>query len=329
MKISIIIPVYNGKKYLSRCLESILNQTYKDFEIIAINDGSTDESEQILKEYASKYPQIIKHKEQTNSGIAVTRNNGLKMAEGEYVTFIDDDDFLDADYLETYMGYAQEYNLDVVVGGFKRPNSTGKIMKKVELPIKSNKAEWAKFRYLTPWAKIYKTSYIKENKIEFLDNNVGEDTYFELQALQLTDKIKVIDYTGYNWFYNEKSISNTIHKDIRQVDFYRLLNECYNVLKQRNILEKNYSYMEAYFFIFSNWFLMYSTKRMPYKYICEEYNKLNLWLQEHFPDFKKNKYIGIGKLKGEGVVNQIAYFIMKSGYKLHFSKQLIWLYSKM
>ena len=73
---------------------------------------------------------------------------------------------------------------------------------------------------------------------------------------------------------------------------------------------------------------MYSTKKMPYKIICEEYNKLNLWLLEHFPNFKKNKFIRIGKLKGEGGINQIAYFIIMSGYKLHFGKQLVWLYSK-
>ncbi len=328
MKISIIIPVYNGEKYLSRCLDSIINQTYTNFEIIAINDGSTDNSKQILEEYANKYKSFFKYIEQSNSGIAITRNNGLKMVTGEYITFMDDDDFLDLDYFETYMKYANEYNLDVIVGGFKRPNSSGKIIKKVNLPTGEKESKWAKFRYLTPWAKIYKTSYINENNIKFLDINVGEDLYFELQALLMTDKIKVIDYAGYNWFYNEKSVSNTIHKNIRQVDFYRLLNENYNILRQRNLLEKNYDYIETYFFIFSNWFLMYSTKKMPYKIICEEYNKLNLWLLEHFPNFKKNKFIRIGNLKGEERVNQIAYFIIMCGYKLHFGKQLVWLYSK-
>ena len=92
---------------------------------------------------------------------------------------------------------------DVVISGYRRITEENKIIKKVSLKDE----EWSKFMILAPWAKIYKREYLIKNNIEFLDNNIGEDVFFNLQALQLTDKIKILDYIGYNWFYNTRSVS--------------------------------------------------------------------------------------------------------------------------
>ena len=130
--ISIIIPVYNVSKYLRACLDSVINQTYKDLEIICINDGSTDDSLEILKEYANKDNRIIII-DKKNAGVSAARNDGIDRAGGEYLFCIDSDDYIDNDYLETYVRAIEKEDYDIVVGGFRRPNENGKIVKQLKL----------------------------------------------------------------------------------------------------------------------------------------------------------------------------------------------------
>ena len=111
--VSIIIPVYNVEKYLQECLESAINQTYKNIEIIAINDGSTDSSLAILEEYASKYGNL-KIVNQENKGMSGARNAGLKVANGEYIYFLDSDDFIDLNMIEECVVLAEKNNLDII-----------------------------------------------------------------------------------------------------------------------------------------------------------------------------------------------------------------------
>ena len=114
MKISIIVPVYNVEKYLERCLDSLINQTLKDIEIICINDGSTDNSSEILKEYAKKDSRIIIIN-QNNQGISVARNNGMNKAKGKYIGFVDSDDWVDLDFFEKLYKAAEKHNAQIAV----------------------------------------------------------------------------------------------------------------------------------------------------------------------------------------------------------------------
>ena len=206
-KVSIILPVYNAQDYLERCLNSVLNQDYKNIELIAIDDGSSDNSWNILEKYKEIHGDRIKIIKQKNMGVSKTRNKGISIATGEYLTFIDNDDFFDPGYIKRFEHEIDNNNLDVVVGGYKRPNSKGKIIVNTQL----QDCEFSKYKIVAAWAKIYRTSYIKKNNIEFLVSNIGEDINFTVQAVTLTKKIKIIDYVGYNWYYNENSVSNTAH----------------------------------------------------------------------------------------------------------------------
>ena len=98
-KVSVIVPVYNVEKYLNKCLDSLINQTFNDFEIIIINDGSPDDSKQIIEKYKSKYNDFIKVINQSNQGLSASRNNGLKIASGAYIMFADSDDYLELNML--------------------------------------------------------------------------------------------------------------------------------------------------------------------------------------------------------------------------------------
>ena len=113
MKISIIIPVYNVAQYLDKALDSVVNQTYKDIEIICVNDGSTDNSLQIIENYAKK-DKRIKVINQDNSGLYVVRQNGVKVATGDYITYVDGDDWLDADACDKIVSVAENSNADII-----------------------------------------------------------------------------------------------------------------------------------------------------------------------------------------------------------------------
>lgn len=216
-KISIIIPVYNamttGGGFITRAIESVINQrsfSIDDIEILLINDGSTDNSLAVLQEIAQRNPQIIRLIDQENMGVANTRNKAMKLATGEYTTFLDQDDWLDEDFFATLYGVAHKTNVDVVASGYRRPNKNGKIMRTFRL----SSHLYSRYTLSAAWAKLHKTEFLRKNTIEFFDNSYGEDLPFSAYENVLAEKYEVVDYIGYNWFDNEKSVSNTDQKQL-------------------------------------------------------------------------------------------------------------------
>lgn len=324
-KVTVIVPVYNSEEYISRCLESILNQTYQNFNILVVNDGSKDKSQEIINTYKEKYEDKIISIEQENKGVAKTRNEGIEKANGDYIMFVDNDDYLDKDYIETYINEIEKNDYDIVVGGFKRPNENGKIVKQLKLEDK----EWCKFMIMTPWAKIYKKQYLIDNNIKFLETNLGEDNYFNLKALLMTNKIITLKYVGYNWFFNTKSVSNTRQKNIKQIELYELLNSSYNMVKDEELLKENYKIIETVLTKYIIWIISYSTKGFSYKEISKEYDKIFKWLEERFPDYRKNKMISFTKPDGETLGARFMTKIFMICHNLNLGKLLTFLYSKL
>lgn len=323
-KVTLIVPVYNSEKYIGKCLDSILNQTYTNFEILVVNDGSKDNSQKVIEEYQNKYPDKIIAINQENKGVSKTRNESIKKANGDYIMFIDNDDFLDSDYIETFVTETEKGDYDVVLGGYRRPNENGKIIKKMKL----EETEWSKFMIMAPWAKIYKKQYLIDNNIEFLSVNLGEDIYFNLKAMLVSDKIKIIPYIGYNWFFNTSSVSNTTQKNITQLQVYELLNSCYDMVKEEGLLEKNYEIIKTHFTRYIVWLISFSTKKLDYKIISKEYDKLFNWLEEKFPDYKKNKMISYLKPDGELLSIRFLTETFLIFHNIHLGKLLVYLYSK-
>ena len=324
-KVTIIVPVYNSEKYISKCLDSILNQTYQDFEILVVDYGSKDNSANIIKQYKEKYPDKINAIFQPNKGVAKTRNECIKIANSKYIMFVDNDDYLDSDYIETFLQEAENGDYDIVLGGYRRPNENGKIVKVMEL----QDTEWSKFMIMAPWAKIYKREFLINNNIEFLNVNLGEDVYFNLKAMTLDAKIKINPYIGYNWFFNTQSVSNTTQKNIKQLQVYELLNACYDMVKEENTFEKNYQIIETHFTRYIIWLISFSTKGLTYKEIKQETNMLFKWLEERFPDYNKNKMISFTKPEGELVSVK---FLEKSYlifHRLHLDFLIVYLYNKL
>ncbi|GAA4282081.1 glycosyltransferase [Gaetbulibacter aestuarii] len=234
MKLSIILPVYNAEKYLSNCLDSLLNQTFKDFEIILINDGSEDNSRNICKLYADKDQRIV-HINQENQGVAMTRNLGLKMSKGDYIGFVDADDFLDKDMFENILKPTFNYPIDIVISHFKVWNNGKYEIPGTDIPTKRLLDETAIKHHLLQcfytgsdplipslWNKIYKSDYLKQNNHQF-QNQKGiraSDYWFNFEIFKTAKSAYVTEEANYN--YNNV-ISNSIINSFRENQFESFL----------------------------------------------------------------------------------------------------------
>ena len=201
-KVSIIVPVYNVEKYLRKCIDSLINQTLNDIEIICINDGSTDKSLKILKEYKNKDSRIILLN-QENLGQSVARNRGIEIAKGEYLGFVDPDDWIDLDYYEKLYNAASTNDTDIAVGGIIRV--TGIKKKKFLNFEKETLTDNTKLKFElcdVPeksyiWNKIYKTQKLKEINLKFKEGRIFEDCIFTPQALFFLGKMVTVPNTYY------------------------------------------------------------------------------------------------------------------------------------
>ena len=198
-KVSVIIPVYNVEKYLKECLDSIINQTLKDIEIICVDDGSTDNSLAILEELAKKDDRFIILK-QENKGAGIARNKGLEVAKGEYLSFLDSDDFFELNMLEELYNIAKNKNSDIAICNFDYYNNkTKEFIKNKENVIPQNLNEKDFDKELLNWFKefahnkLFKKDFIFQNNLKFQEIKRANDLFFSKASICLTDKISTID----------------------------------------------------------------------------------------------------------------------------------------
>lgn len=237
MKFSIIVPVYNVEKYIADCLESILEQSYDNFEVIVVNDGSTDNSKKIIEKFVKKDDRV-KFFDRENSGVANTRNFGIKEATGDYFIFVDSDDTINAKLLEELNDVLIKNNdLDLVkyqiqmIDGTETKYNQTEIFKNL-----SGEEAFAKLitndLFVTPVTYAYRTKYFKDGKYMYVPNRVHEDFGLTPIVVINAKKVSSINYVGYNYLVRENSImtSNSIEKiksknDDSLYHFDNLMNE--------------------------------------------------------------------------------------------------------
>lgn len=219
--VSIIVPVYNTEKYLRRCIDSILAQTYTDFELLLINDGSKDNSGVICDGYAQKDKRVrVFHKE--NGGVSSARNLGIDNAVGEYICFIDADDWIAHDYIENL--YAPlEMDADLVIsfstliyndGGRQKPANESSLL--VKENFQSLFVDYNLHIYTSPWGKLYKRSVVEKHSMRFCEEMyIGEDLLFLYSYMLNVEKIYLTSYSGYYYCFE---LSNTLTKRINSFE---------------------------------------------------------------------------------------------------------------
>lgn len=238
--VSIIIPVYNAEKTIKYCLDSIFKQTIQDYEIIAVDDGSADQSLQLLyQKQESIGKDCLKIFAQLNAGAGMARNLGLSKATGKYVTFIDSDDFVEMDYLKRLLFGIEGY--DICVSGYQKVDEEFKVLyvKKPKLTF------WSAFKYSSSCGKLYHREIISKNNIIFEDYRIGEDLMFLTKILSVTNKVNIISYSGYCYMLNKASVTNTISKSQKVNQMTPLLQRIIEILKtdDKDLRELTYHFI--------------------------------------------------------------------------------------
>lgn len=283
--ISIIIPAYNAEKYIKKCLDSLLKQTKKEIEIIVINDGSTDKTEEIVKSYNDKRIKYFKNK---NQGIGKTRNYGIRQATGDYIMFIDSDDYVEKDACELMYNKAASNNLDIVICDFYKEYDDGRI-EEVHTPHFENSSLEENpdiiTEYLCPWAKIYRRSLIVDNNIKFVENLKYEDAPFVIEALDKAKKIGKIDNClNYYLIHNN---SETTVRDRRCFDIIKIIDIIRKYSSEKDYLKEKIDKLTVR--ILTNYNIqqrVQEDKKVGLEFIDEAFN----YLEKEVPNYKDNKY---------------------------------------
>ena len=283
--ISIIVPIYNAEKYLNKCIDSLINQTKKEIELILINDGSTDKSEEIVKLYNDDR---IKYFKNNNQGIGKTRNFGIKKAVGKYIMFLDSDDFLELNACEMMYNKVEKNNLDIAMCDFYKLYDNGNIEKVKQVDFKdSSLKDNPKIlnENLSPWAKIYKRDLIIKNNIKFVENLKYEDAPFVAEALDKANKIgKVNKYLNYYVIHGN---SETTIMNEKVFDILKIIDKIRTYFKNKDYIKEDLNKLTVR--IITNYTIQQRNqkdKQIAIKFIDEAFN----YLEKEIPDYKDNKY---------------------------------------
>ena len=247
-KISVIVPVYNVEKYLNECLDSVLAQTFKDFEVICVNDGSTDNSPEILRQYADK-DQRVKIVTQSNQGLSMARNNGLKEACGRYVYFVDSDDAIHPQCLELAHFLAETNNADLVCFSYaKIKEKMPKVIhfdtkelksKTTSFPLKSCFRKKHKIRF-NVWTKFYRRNLL--DGLEFIPKIHFEDYPHTFAVMARKPKTVIADVPLYFYRINENSISHQKSSPQQIKDYHTGISSVYEIYKAPE-LKKEFAFL--------------------------------------------------------------------------------------
>jgi glycosyltransferase involved in cell wall biosynthesis len=257
MDISIIVPVYNVEKYLKCCLDSLINQKFEgQYEIICVNDGSTDNSLEILKEYKRNNPKITVIN-QENRGLGGARNTGIKNAKGKYIIFVDSDDYLKNNNGLTLMyNEAEKENLDIIVADFEYDfeDKNKNYRKRRNECIKSKVMTGREFYDLgiktksimsVVWNKLYRRDFIIKNNLFFIEGVLYEDMEFTPKAYYLAERVKYIDKVIYMYRQREGSIMS--NKNVNRIDDYFIIADSLNEFNKKF---NSYTLLQAELYIY-------------------------------------------------------------------------------
>ncbi|MBQ9271940.1 MAG: glycosyltransferase [Alphaproteobacteria bacterium] len=329
-KVSIIVPVYNVQGYLGKCLNSLLAQTLRDIEIICVNDGSTDDSLTILECFAHK-DKRIKVIDQENSGPGVARNNGMQATSGEYIGFVDPDDWVKEDMYEKMYHQAKTLDSDIVICDYVRYQEwTNRIIPQhfFEKAVKYIKAEPVDIPsgeninretlldtlLISPcysWNRIYRREFLKKNNLLFTDSMCYEDCPFILKSHILAQTVSYLDYAGYIYRLRKTSILRAY--DMRYIDFCKIADNLNNFIASQKLSERMALNMHYFKTMNCAWTYNNLSAEIRHKFIkyikkfltAKEFYEMKKYCRIRFKDKIKKlfeKYVSVYKLPRHKVI---------------------------
>ncbi len=294
-KLSIVVAIYNLEEYLPRCLDALVNQTLQEIEILCVDDGSTDSAPQIVDEYAKKYPKKIKAFHKENGGEFTSRNYGLERATGEYITFVDVDDYVELDWAEKLYTAAKENDADLAVCAFERIDlETNKVTStdmtgfgKCTKQLNGND-DFVTFINPAPWNKIYKREILKD--LRFLPLRGFNDAMLLTECFTRINKITFIPDVLYHYYLRGNSQIHTVNEqDVRNLRKYLL--EVKKFYKDSNKYEELKYILDIMAFLHLGVSVMYRASYDPKINIKEMTKETIKYLNENFSTWRKNPFL--------------------------------------
>ena len=277
MTISIIIPIYKVEPYIERCIQSVLRQTYRDLEVILVDDCTPDRSMELAKACIEQSPlskdlQIVYLRHEQNRGVSVARNTGIDAATGEYLMFIDSDDYITDDCVETLLKPLKAYPYDVVVGGYELHqngfgietiplNMQGSVMGTRHIAECLQKDEF----YCMPWNKLCKTSFIKENKLYFQERLSNEDELWTALIACTVKSMFAVQQKTYHYEIRKESLSTTSIQETHLMRCMHLLRGFYEESSQKDLDAEAAEIAEQRFVGFVSWVGKFSSPFKTYE----------------------------------------------------------------
>ena len=300
-KLSVVVPVYNVEKYIDKCLDSLVKQEIDDYEIIVVNDGTKDNSQEIIDKYVSKYPSIVKSFIKENGGLSDARNFGIARANGEYITFLDSDDYIEPNTYKNMLDIAYKDNLDLVVSDLEyywdsnnlgsNQGSNPNIKKLIKEGINRVSDDDFKNLFLSPlfsWNKIYKKELFDRLDCKYPVGLWYEDIPVTLKFFSSIDKVGYYNHVSYHYLQRSTSILGSSYND-KMYDIFVIFEGVIKDFKDRNVYDKYYDELE---YLFIEHFLVYGAFRfLRTDHYRDLMSKAFKFVKEYFPNFRDNRYI--------------------------------------
>lgn len=311
-KASIIIPVYNVKKYLPKCIESALNQDFENYEIILIDDGSTDGSDKIVDEYAEQYPNIVVAIHQENKGLGGARNTGIDNSKGTYLIFLDSDDYLEKDTLSYLYNYAEEKGADLVMYNMRTVREDGHVIRENTNNLSSDVFSLSECKELllgqiSASSKFYHRDIFVKNNIRFPEHRWFEDVWVTYPVFYVSKRVVATDKVFYNYLMRSGSIMNNqkIDRNIEIIEAYDSARKYYVEKKCFEQYKDELEYVTTY-----NAFIGTSIRVMLVDSKSIILKELREYMRNYYPNFLKNRYLSkLEKLLAWMIKHKMYFFV--------------------
>lgn len=308
-KVSVIVPFYNVEKYIEKCLNSLVNQTLEEIEIILVNDGSQDNSEKIAKEFQEKYPNKIKYYAKPNGGLGDARNFGINYAAGEYIAFLDSDDYVESTMYEEMYEKAKQEDADMVECDFwwEYPNK-----KREDIGLEyANQKEMLYKSRVVAWNKLIKTEIYKNHpEARFSVGLRYEDVEGFYKILPYINKVGYVRKCFIHYIQRQGSISNTQNK--KNEEIFTVLDNVIEYYKNNNLydeFQEELEYVYARYLLCSSFLRIVKIKDKSIKQ--ELLNKTWENLNTMFPKWKKNRILNKNKTMKNLYIKSVNKFTFK------------------
>ena len=289
--ISVVIPVYNGEKYIDRCLNAIKKQKTRNFEVVFVDDGSRDSTKKIIQGFMNKNKDILYQYIDlgVNKGIPTAKNTGMLASKGEYVMFHDQDDWMGDDCLLVLEQEAKRTGADKIVGRYAEINETGEILREVGYRTK-NGSPISKWLHTGLHAVLFKRNILIDNDIRVPESSLMEDGYFNSHFAAHINEFSIVDRVVFYYCIRDDSTSGSRNNNEKwnpQTLFKSAL-ECYVPLynKQKNNYDKTmieYAVIKAFY-----WYLLHNNRYSSVKKVKKDYKKMKELMMQEFPHYLKN-----------------------------------------